>query len=85
MGVKHDVEAPNITGEVTHWAYGDEAAKGDPSGAFSTSGNNVRAYNASGVNWGFRIYLDASKSNQIYGPNSEIRPMSIGALPCIHI
>jgi len=61
---------PNITGSFNPGEYNPQA-----SGAFYSTWNRSREYSSE---WqGHRIYLDASRSNSIYGNSTTVQPPSI--------
>ena len=65
---------PNITGSFVPWAYKNGL---DPTGAFSQSKENVKAYKEVVFYEGSQINFDASRSNSIYGASNHVTTVNL--------
>lgn len=83
-GTQHEAGLPNITGSfMTHSTRGRSGDSSyDQIGAFKTVESSDGALQTTAYP-GFTVYLDASKSNSIYGKSHSVQPKSIVLRPII--
>ena len=83
VGVKHDAEAPNITGSAS--LYGTEGINDTVGALYQQSVGRIGYGGHTNYEKNYpRLYLDASKSSSIYS-GASIQPAACKALPCIHV
>lgn len=70
-----DAGLPNITGAVTSTPSGFGPS---PTGAFYQNGSRALGYANVAVNMLY-IYMDASRSNPIYGASTTVQPKALRA------
>ena len=81
IGAKVDAGLPNITGKGGYYYnYGQNSGNGALTQI--SDGGGVARGSTSGTSSGF-LYLDASKSNPIYGSATTVQPPAINMIPMI--
>lgn len=83
VGVKHDAEAPNITGGASF--YGTEEIN-DTAGAlfYESAGTHGYGGHSSGTKNYPRLFIDAWRSSSLY-QGGTLQPAAMKYLPCIHV
>lgn len=83
VGTYHSAGLPNITGQINKLPTPWSGLLYEQNGALKPVNVGDTAYSGHNNGSNFRLELDASGANEIYGNSTTVQPPSMALLPCI--
>lgn len=83
VGTYHSAGLPNITGQINKLPTPWSGLLYEQNGALKPVNIGDKAYNGNSNGSNFRLELDASGANEIFGNSTTVQPPSMALLPCI--
>lgn len=83
VGTYHSAGLPNITGQINKLPTPWNGLLYEQNGALKPVNVGDKAYSGNGNGSNFRLELDASGANEIFGNSTTVQPPSMALLPCI--
>lgn len=83
VGTYHSAGLPNITGQINKLPTPWSGLLYEQNGALKPVNVGDKAYSGNSNGSNFRLELDASGANEIYGNSTTVQPPSMALLPCI--
>lgn len=83
VGTYHSAGLPNITGQINKLPTPWNGLLYEQNGALKPVNIGDKAYSGNGNGSNFRLELDASGANEIFGNSTTVQPPSMALLPCI--
>lgn len=83
VGTYHSAGLPNITGQINKLPTPWNGLLYEQNGALKPVNVGDTAYSGHSNGSNFRLELDASGANEIYGNSTTVQPPSMALLPCI--
>ena len=83
VGTYHSAGLPNITGQINKLPTPWNGLLYEQNGALKPVNVGDKAYSGNSNGSNFRLELDASGANEIFGNSTTVQPPSMALLPCI--
>lgn len=83
VGTYHSAGLPNITGQINKLPTPWSGLLYEQNGALKPVNIGDKAYSGNSNGSNFRLKLDASGANEIFGNSTTVQPPSMALLPCI--
>jgi microcystin-dependent protein len=83
VGTYHSAGLPNITGQINKLPTPWNGLLYEQNGALKPVNIGDKAYSGNSNGSNFRLELDASGANEIFGNSTTVQPPSMALLPCI--
>lgn len=83
VGTYHSAGLPNITGQINKLPTPWNGLLYEQNGALKPVNIGDKAYSGNSNGSNFRLKLDASGANEIFGNSTTVQPPSMALLPCI--
>lgn len=83
VGTYHSAGLPNITGQINKLPTPWSGLLYEQNGALKPVNIGDKAYSGNSNGSNFRLELDASGANEIFGNSTTVQPPSMALLPCI--
>lgn len=83
VGTYHSAGLPNITGKINKLPTPWNGLLYEQNGALKPVNVGDKAYSGNSNGSNFRLELDASGANEIFGNSTTVQPPSMALLPCI--
>jgi microcystin-dependent protein len=83
VGTYHSAGLPNITGQINKLPTPWNGLLYEQNGALKPVNIGNKAYSGNSNGSNFRLELDASGANEIFGNSTTVQPPSMALLPCI--
>lgn len=83
VGTYHSAGLPNITGQINKLPTPWTGLLYEQNGALKPVNIGDKAYSGNSNGSNFRLELDASGANEIFGNSTTVQPPSMALLPCI--
>lgn len=83
VGTYHSAGLPNITGEINKLPAPWNGLLYERNGALNPVNIGAKAYSGNNNGSNYRLELDASGANGIFGNSTTVQPPSMALLPCI--